>query len=129
MFGLGYAFASTVEARSQEAQHYITPAIALGLVIWLLHRYVKARLRAGQAVGPPVLVESDIPLPLDDLQVHLAATPPFVEPCPEITAAPSLSQIVPSRNVATTADPVTELDPVPVPVPVPTLTPATAEPG
>ncbi len=127
MFGLGYAFASKFEEGFQEAQHYITPAIALGLAIWLLHRYVKARLRAGQAVGPPVLVESDILLPLDDLHVDLAATPPFVEPCPEIDAAPSLSQIIPTENVASTADSMRELPLEPPPAPIPVLAPS--EPG
>ena len=127
MFGLGYAFASKFEEGFQEAQHYITPAVALGLAIWLLHRYVKARLRAGQAVGPPVLVESDILLPLDDLHVDLAATPPFVEPCPEIDAAPSLSQIIPTENVASTADSMRELPLEPPPAPIPVLAPS--EPG
>jgi len=67
MFGLGYAFASKVEEGFQEAKHYLTPAIALILGAWLLHRYVKARMRAGLPVGPPVLVSEDVPLPPDDL--------------------------------------------------------------
>ncbi len=74
MFGLGYAFASKVEEGFQEAKHYLTPAVALGLGVWLLHRYVKARNRAGQAVGPPVLVGDDTPLPPDDL--HATHGPP-----------------------------------------------------
>ncbi len=63
MFGLSYAFASKVEEGFQEAKHYITPVIGLLLVTWLLHRFIKARMRAGQAVGPPVLVTDDAPLP------------------------------------------------------------------
>ena len=127
MFGLGYAFASKVEEGFQEAKHYITPAIALGLVVWFLHRYVKARMMQGQAVGPPVLVEGDVPLPLppDDLHVHLAATPPFVEPCPELTAAPGRSQVIPGVNVASTADPAIELEAATAPGPA--LAPS--EPG
>jgi len=118
MFGLAYAFASKVEEGFREAKHYITPAIALGLVVWLLHRYVKARHRAGQPVGPPVLVEGDIPLPPDDLHVHHSATPPFVEPCPEVTAAPGQSQILQASNVvASTSDPLISLEPTPTPEP------------
>ena len=127
MFGLGYAFATKVEEGFQEAQHYLTPAIALGLVIWLLHRYVKARLRAGQAVGPPVLIESDVAIAPDALHADLAATPPFVEPCPEEHAAPSRSQIIPVANIATTADVAAVLEPATVPVPIPVLAPT--EPG
>jgi membrane protein DedA with SNARE-associated domain len=67
MFGLSYAFASKVEEGFQEAKHYITPVLGLLLVSYLLHRYVKARLRAGLLVGPPVLVSDDAPLPPDDL--------------------------------------------------------------
>ena len=137
VFGLGYAFASKVEEGFQEAKHYITPVIALGLVSWALHRYVKARLRAGQAVGPPVLIEGDDPLPPDDLHVRHSATPPFVEPCPEVDAAPGRSQVIAAQNVVTTADPVVELaaagdldghvEPRPLPTPVAALAPA--EPG
>jgi membrane protein DedA with SNARE-associated domain len=79
MFGLGYAFATKVEEGFNEAKQYITPAIALGLAGWLLHRYIKARMRAGERVGPPVLLnEDDAPLPPDDLHstvVRLAADP------------------------------------------------------
>ena len=67
MFGLGYAFASKVEEGFREAKHYITPVIGLLIAAWLLHRYVKARLRAGERVGPPVLESDDVPLPPDDL--------------------------------------------------------------
>jgi membrane protein DedA with SNARE-associated domain len=70
MFGLSYAFASKVEEGFQEAKQYITPVIGLLLVIWLLQRFVKARMRAGQAIGPPVLVSVDIPLPPDDLRAE-----------------------------------------------------------
>ncbi len=75
MFGLGYAFASQVEEGFRELKHYITPAIALSGAIWWLHHYVKARIRAGRAVGPPVLVSEDVPLPPDDLHVK-PRTPP-----------------------------------------------------
>jgi membrane protein DedA with SNARE-associated domain len=74
MFGLGYAFASKVEEGFREAKHYITPVIGLLLACWLLHRYIKARLRAGERVGPPVLVADDVPLPPDDLHARSEAT-------------------------------------------------------
>jgi membrane protein DedA with SNARE-associated domain len=83
MFGLSYAFASKVEEGFQEAKHYITPVFGLLLVIWLLHRFVKARMRAGQPIGPPVLVSEDIPLPLDDLSAEAEKTtdqPPINRP-------------------------------------------------
>ena len=110
LFGLGYAFASKVEEGFREAQHYLIWAVALGLGGWFLHRYVKARLRAGQLVGPPVLIEeSTPPPPPDDFHVLHSVTPPFVEACPATTAAPSGSQILPTPVVvATTADPIAE---------------------
>jgi membrane protein DedA with SNARE-associated domain len=71
MFGLGYAFASKFEEGFNDAKNYITPMIALALGIWLLHRFVKGRLRAGKLVGPPVLVAADDePLPPDDLHAN-----------------------------------------------------------
>ena len=128
MFGLGYAFASKVEEGFREAQHYLIWAVALGLGGWLLHRYVKARLRAGQVIGPPVLVPSDEPDPGRDFQVHHSVTPPFVEPCPETTAAPSKSQVLPTPIVvATTADPMVPPGPATPAPPQPILTPV--EPG
>ena len=107
LFGLGYAFASKVEEGFREAKHYLIWAVALGLGGWLLHRFIKARLRAGQLVGPPVLIEEPPSTPGDDFQIRHAVTPPFVEPCPATTAAPSGSQILPTPVVvATTSDPV-----------------------
>lgn len=125
MFGLGYFFATKVEKGLQEAQHYIAVAIALAVAGWLIHRYVKARTRAGRAVGPPVLVVDDEPPALDDLHIPLAATPPFVEPCPALDAAPSRSQVIPTANIASTSDPTLDFGSRPRPVPV---SPA-AEPG
>lgn len=127
MFGLGYAFASKVEEGFREAQHYFIGVLAVGLGIWLLHRFVKARLRAGQLVGPPVLIEHEPGFPPEALHVHHSVTPPFVEPCPEATAAPSRSQILPTPIViATTADPVAPINAVVTPS-EPALTPA--DPG
>ncbi|WP_435019186.1 DedA family protein [Tundrisphaera sp. TA3] len=76
MFGLGYAFASKVEEGFNDAKAYITPVIGLALAIWLLHRYIKGRLRAGKLVGPPVLITADDqPLPPDDLHAIHEPTP------------------------------------------------------
>ena len=131
LFGLGYAFASKVEEGFREAQHYLIWAVAFGLGGWFLHRYVKARLRAGQLVGPPVLIE-DEPTPAtppDDFHVHHSVTPPFVAACPETTTAPGASQILPAPVViATTADPVAPVEiAAAVPIAEPVLAPA--EPG
>ncbi len=123
MFGLGYAFASKVEEGFREAQHYLIVAVAVGLGFWLLHRYVKARNHAGKVVGPPVLIDDVKPTPTDEFHVRHSVTPPFVESCPEMTAEPSRSQVLPVPVVVlTTAD----QEPATVP-PVPVLTPA--EPG
>jgi membrane protein DedA with SNARE-associated domain len=82
MFWLAYAFASQVEKGFQEAKHYITPVVGLVVAGWLLHRYVKARLHAGERVGPPVLVSpDDVPLPPDDLHPRVDETP--AGPIPE----------------------------------------------
>jgi len=95
MFGLGYAFASKVEEGFQEAKHYLTPAVALGVGGWLLHRYIKARIRAGRLVGPPVLVDrDDIPLPPDDLH-----------PKPVKPSRDSLAEILPPPAGPGGADP------------------------
>jgi membrane protein DedA with SNARE-associated domain len=80
MFWLAYAFASQVEQGFQEAKHYITPVLGLLISGWLLHRYVKARLRAGERVGPPVLVSDDVPLPPDDLHSRSNEALPSVTP-------------------------------------------------
>lgn len=126
MFGLGYAFASKVEEGFREAQHYLIGAVAVGLGFWLLHRYVKASNRAGKVVGPPVLIDDPQLGPADAFQSHHSVTPPFVEPCPEATAEPSRSQILPVPVVVTTtADALAHLEPATGPPPV--LAPA--EPG
>jgi membrane protein DedA with SNARE-associated domain len=85
MFWLAYAFASQVEQGLNEAKHYITPTVGLVVAGWLLHRYVKARLKAGERVGPPVLDSDDVPLPPDDLHARSGELPacPIPEAEPE----------------------------------------------
>jgi membrane protein DedA with SNARE-associated domain len=97
MFGLGYAFASKVEEGFAEAKHYITPVIGLVIASWLLHRFVKARLRAGQRVGPPVLDSDDAPLPPDDLHPRSVEIP--VDDVPGLTPERE-AQVIPPIGVA-----------------------------
>jgi membrane protein DedA with SNARE-associated domain len=89
MFGVGYIFARQIKvamAEIQHWQHWITLGVAVGLGIWLLLRFYKARRRIGQAIGPPVLVDEP-PLPPDDLHSGTFATslvppsPPSVPDC------------------------------------------------
>ena len=102
MFGLGYAFASKVEEGFREAKHYITPVIGLLIVGWLLHRYIKARLRAGERVGPPVLVSDDAPLPPDDLRARLEGAG---ETRPSPTPVPKAVDPIPLPIVPESPDP------------------------
>ena len=71
MFGLGYAFAHQIQKGIREVQQWVTVIVAVGVAIWLLFRYDKARRRAGLPVGPPVLDSDDVPLPPDDLRAAL----------------------------------------------------------
>ncbi|MFI5458835.1 MAG: VTT domain-containing protein [Isosphaerales bacterium] len=82
MFGLGYASADQVHKgiRIREVQLWVTIVVALGVAIWLLFRYYKARRRAGLPVGPPVLESDDIPLPSADLRAPLARPAATIEP-------------------------------------------------
>ncbi len=95
MFGLGYVFADQIQTNFDRVKHWLMAATALTLGFWLLYRYYKARRRAGRAVGPPVPVSDDVPLPPDDLHVH--NTP---EPIPASTPAP-LPVVEPEKPEAT----------------------------
>jgi membrane protein DedA with SNARE-associated domain len=64
IFALGYAFAHQIQSGIREAQQWVTLIVALGLAGWFLHRYYKARVRAGLPIGPPVLDSDEVPLPL-----------------------------------------------------------------
>jgi membrane protein DedA with SNARE-associated domain len=85
MFGLGYAFAHKFQSGIREVQQWVTVILALGLAIWLLVRYVKARRRSGLPVGPPVLDSDDVPLPSSDLRA------PLISPAPGAAAEPVAS--------------------------------------
>jgi membrane protein DedA with SNARE-associated domain len=90
MFGLGYLFANQIEHALHDVQRAIVVSIALGLALWLLHRFYKGRMRGGAVVGPKVLVPEDAPLalPIDDLHsgFHKHQTQP-AEPTPAPVAA------------------------------------------
>jgi membrane protein DedA with SNARE-associated domain len=109
MFGLSYAFASQIEVRFNEAKHYVAPVLGLILVVWLLHRYIKARLHAGERVGPPVLVTDDLPLPIDDLQAKLETAvnpvPSKSGPTPAAQVADESIEIPMVADLPHTADP------------------------
>ncbi|HEX8202864.1 MAG TPA: DedA family protein [Isosphaeraceae bacterium] len=83
MFGLGWLFAKQIEEGLHEAQHWMTIGLVTVVVAWLLYREYKSRQRAGQRVGPPVLLEPEAePLPPDDLHAPGAAPPRPVTPPP-----------------------------------------------
>jgi membrane protein DedA with SNARE-associated domain len=111
MFGLGYVFARQIEDGVKEAQQWVTIAIAVGVVAWLLLRFYRARKRIGQLVGPPVLVDEGKGLPPDDLflvigpdeanQVPLA---PFSSPEGSAPTNPSSTEetVIPARDETVT---------------------------
>ncbi|WP_165074505.1 DedA family protein, partial [Paludisphaera rhizosphaerae] len=68
MFLLGYLFAHQIEKGLHEAQQWVAIAIAAGVGGWLMYRHYQGQRRAGLPVGPPVLVNEDVPLPPDDLE-------------------------------------------------------------
>ena len=65
MFGLGYAFAHQIQSGIREVQQWVTVIVALGVAIWLLVRYDRARRRSGLPVGPPVLDSDDVPVAVE----------------------------------------------------------------
>jgi membrane protein DedA with SNARE-associated domain len=79
MFGLGYAFAHQIQKGIREAQQWVTIGVAVGIAVWLLMRYYRARHRAGLPVGPPVLEEDDVPLPSDEFRAAVAGYAPLAE--------------------------------------------------
>lgn len=76
MFGLGWAFAQQIEAGIREVQQYLAVVLAAVLVVWLLHRYARARRRGGRVVGPPVLEADEAPLPPGDRPSPRSAASP-----------------------------------------------------
>jgi membrane protein DedA with SNARE-associated domain len=80
MFGLGFAFAYQIQKGIREAQQWVTLIAALSVAAWLVHRYYKARRRAGLPVGPPVLDSDEVPLPLHELGSAIESTAAVVEP-------------------------------------------------
>ena len=74
-FGLGYFFADQIETSFDRVKHWLTAITGALLLGWLLYRWYRGRQRSGIPVGPPVLLEGDVPLPPDDLH-SLAARGP-----------------------------------------------------
>jgi membrane protein DedA with SNARE-associated domain len=64
-FGLGYAFAHQMQRGIREVQQWVLVGVAVGVVVWLLIRYYRAKRRSGQPVGPPVLDDDADPLSID----------------------------------------------------------------
>jgi membrane protein DedA with SNARE-associated domain len=96
MFGMGYAFAHQIQSGIREVQQWVTVLLALGVAIWLLVRYDKARRRSGLPVGPPILDSDDVPLPRRDLRASLIL--------PEPIATPELGIIARATDADTKAD-------------------------
>jgi membrane protein DedA with SNARE-associated domain len=95
MFGLGYLFANQIEHALHDVQRAIVVCVALGLAIWLLHRFYKGRMRGGAVVGPKVLVPEDTPLglPVDDLHSGFHKhQPQTAEPKP-VTVTPLIVEL------------------------------------
>jgi len=90
MFALGWIFARQIEVGLREAQHYATAGVVAALLVWLLVRYYRARRRAGQPIGPPVLEgdDADARPPHDDLHPPPPPPPPApaLEPAAEVPA-------------------------------------------
>ena len=85
MFALGYAFADQIQSGIREVQQWVTVIVAVGVAIWLLIRYDKARRRAGMPVGPPVLDSDDVPLPDRDRRGRFPQNGQCQSPGPRLT--------------------------------------------
>jgi membrane protein DedA with SNARE-associated domain len=110
VFGLAFVFAHQIESSFDRVKHWMTAVVGVTLIVWLLHRSYRGRQRAGLAVGPPVLVTNDIPLPPDDLHPHPAvaaagsdAPPTLPEPSGTVAAA---------QKPAVAAPPLDDRDPI-----------------
>jgi membrane protein DedA with SNARE-associated domain len=90
MFGLGYVFAHQIQTSFDRVKNWLTTVVAAVLAVWLLYRYYKARERAGQPIGPPVLVTDDVPLPPDDLHVLHEGSRPLAPSPAEPAPAPGV---------------------------------------
>ncbi|MFO0909324.1 MAG: DedA family protein [Isosphaeraceae bacterium] len=87
MFGLGFVFAHQIETALDQMK-WVTAGLALVVGIFLLHRFFKARQRAGLPVGPKVLESPDVPLPPDDLHAHSGEFRSIAPVSPELPGVP-----------------------------------------
>ncbi len=72
MFAAGFFFTKWIEQSLEEVKRYSLVLLAAAVGGFLLYRYIKARLRAGRVVGPPVPVTDEVPIPPDDLAAEAA---------------------------------------------------------
>lgn len=122
MFYLGWRFAGFIEAGMQEAKPWIFVAVIAAVMGWLLWRYYHALRRAGQPVGPPVLVSEEIvtvrkePRPAAQPAQAMGEPPPVeVEPStdlappapPAIDAPPEAVEITDTKSSSTDSKPST----------------------
>lgn len=87
MFSAGYFFTKWIEQSLEEMKRYALVLLAAAVGGVLLYRYIKARLRAGLPVGPPVPVTDEVPIPPDDLEAQAAesrAEPKAEPPAPPV---------------------------------------------
>jgi membrane protein DedA with SNARE-associated domain len=106
MFLLGYVFAHQIEAVLKGAQHWAVAIAAVAVAGFLIYRYVQGRRKAGQAVGPKILVGPDVPLPPDDLAVRKALSASGIHPA-AIMEATSLPVEKPAPVVEAPPEPPT----------------------
>ena len=88
MFGLGYVFAHQIQTSLDSAKNWLTAAVAVTVVSWLLYLFYKSRQRAGRAVGPRILDSADLARPL-------TSTTPTTAPA---TSAESESSVGPTSD-------------------------------
>ena len=105
MFGLGYVFAHQIQTNFDRVKHWGMAVAAVTIGFWLLHRYYKARQRAGRPVGPRVLESDDVPLPPDDLSARSGEfrqipAPPSPVPPPAPPAVPVVVGVAPTPQPA-----------------------------
>jgi hypothetical protein len=93
-FGLAYAFAYQIQQGIREVQQWALVGLAVAIVAWILIRFYRAKRRAGQPIGPPVLEDDLDPLSIDTRpgsqtkQSSPTKTEIKIEPEPEVEPKP-----------------------------------------
>ncbi len=86
MFAAGYFFTRWIESTLEEMKRYALVLAAVSVAGILLYRYIRARVRGGRLVGPPVPITDEVPLPPDDLQAEAAGSGQSAPTTPPETA-------------------------------------------